>query len=130
MHSGMANCYKLTAIYVLTEIITLLIFRPFCPLFHVPYFTSTVTSQNGQDKKGQKGSYQADNAHNNGCVQTVSRPTRITVHSATLIDHVYTNNIFSTLSCNKLTLYLSDNLASHTTVTLGNRTAESLRIST
>ena len=71
-----------------------------------------------------------DNAHNNGFVQIVSRPTRITEHSATLIDHVYTNNIDSTLSCNIITLDLSDHLATHTRVTLGNSTAESRRIST
>ena len=29
-----------------------------------------------------------DNAHNHGFVQLESRPTRITDHSATLIDHV------------------------------------------
>ena len=70
-----------------------------------------------------------DNAHNNGFVQIVSRPTRITEHSATLIDHVYTNNIDSTLSCNILTLDISDHLATHTRVTLGTSTAQSRRIS-
>lgn len=59
----------------------------------------------------------------------MSRPTRITENSATLIDHVYTNNIDSTLSCNIITLDLSDHLATHTRITLGNSTAESRRIS-
>ena len=71
-----------------------------------------------------------DNAHNNGFIQIVSRPTRITEYSATLIDHVYTNNIDSTLSCNILTMDLSDHLATHTRITLGNSTAQSRRIAT
>ena len=70
-----------------------------------------------------------DNAHNNGFVQIVSRPTRITENSATLIDHVYTNDINSALSCNILTLDLSDHLATHTRITLGSTTALSRRIS-
>ena len=47
-----------------------------------------------------------DSAHNNGFVQIVSRPTRLTEHSATLIDLTFTNNIESTLSCNIITLDL------------------------
>ena len=63
-----------------------------------------------------------DNAHNNGFVQLVSHTTRITDHSATLIDHVYTNNLDSALSCNILTLDLSDHLATHTKISLGGTT--------
>ena len=59
-----------------------------------------------------------DNAASHGLVQLVSRPTRITDKSATLIDHVYTNNLDNTLSCNILTLDLSDHLATHTRVLL------------
>ena len=70
-----------------------------------------------------------NNAHNNGYIQIVSRPTRITENSATLIDHVYTNNIDSILSCNILTLDLSDHLATHTRITLGSSTAQSRNIS-
>ena len=70
-----------------------------------------------------------DNAHNNGFVQIVSRPTRITENSATLIDHVYTNDIDSALSCNILTLDLSDHLATHTKIKLGSSTGSSRRIS-
>ena len=58
------------------------------------------------------------NATSNGFVQLVSRPTRITENSATLIDHVYTNNLDSTNSCNILKVDLSDHLAIHTTVAL------------
>ena len=54
-----------------------------------------------------------------GFVQTVSKPTRVTDHSATLIDHVYTNDIDNTISCNVLTLDISDHLATLTTVKLG-----------
>ena len=45
--------------------------------------------------------------------ELVSRPTRITDHSATLIDHAYTNSIDNTLSCNIVTLDISDHLAIH-----------------
>ena len=55
-----------------------------------------------------------------GFVQIAARPTRITDHSATLIDHVYTNDIHNTLSCNVLTVDISDHLATLTTVSLGN----------
>ena len=37
---------------------------------------------------------------NHGFVQIISRPTRITDTSATLLDHVYTNNLENTLSSN------------------------------
>ena len=59
-----------------------------------------------------------DNAASHGLVQLVSRPTRITDKSATLIYHVYTNNLDNTLSCKILTLDLSDHLATHTRVLL------------
>ena len=55
-----------------------------------------------------------------GFVQTVSRPTRLTQHSATLIDHVYTNSIDHTLSCNIVTVDISDHLGTLTKITLGN----------
>ena len=51
-----------------------------------------------------------------GFVQLVSRPTRITDISATLIDHVYTNNVDNIKSCNILTVDLTDQLATHTKI--------------
>ena len=60
-----------------------------------------------------------DNVHNRGFVQLVSRPTRITEHTHTLIDHVYTNNVENVLSCNILTLDMSDHLATNTKISLG-----------
>ena len=57
---------------------------------------------------------------NHGFVQLVSRPTRITDSSATLIDHVYTNNLENTISCNIVTVDISDHLATLTTIKLGN----------
>ena len=54
-----------------------------------------------------------------GFFQLVSRPTRITDHSATLIDHVYSNNVQHTHSCNVLTVDLSDHLATLATISLG-----------
>ena len=54
-----------------------------------------------------------------GLVQLVSRPTRVTDHSATLIDHMYTNDVVNVVSCNVLTTDISDHLAVLTTITLG-----------
>ena len=72
-----------------------------------------------------------DNAASHGLVQLVSRPTRITDKSATLIDHVYTNNLDNTLSCNILTLDLSDHLATHTRVLLNKtKTKHSKKLAT
>ena len=68
-----------------------------------------------------------DYATNHGFVQIVSRPTRITDHSATLIDHVYTNNLDSTVSCNILTCDISDHLAIHTRVSLASSSSNSMR---
>ena len=62
-----------------------------------------------------------DTLANYGFVQTVSKPTRITDRSATLIDHVYTNNIENTVSSNIITLDLSDHLATITTIKLSTR---------
>ena len=59
-----------------------------------------------------------DIASSYGFIQIVSRPTRITDHSATLIDHIYTNNLEDTISCNVLTTDLSDHLAIVTTIIL------------
>ena len=59
-----------------------------------------------------------DLTSSHGFVQLVSKPTRITDSSGTLIDHVYSNNIDNTLSCNILTLDLSDHLAIHTKTSL------------
>ena len=43
-----------------------------------------------------------NSAQNHGFAQIVSRPTRVTDHSTTLIVHVYTKDLESTLSCNIL----------------------------
>ena len=59
-----------------------------------------------------------DNAHNHGFAQIVARPTRITEHSATLIDHVFTNKLDSALSCNIITLDISNHLAIQTKISL------------
>ena len=59
---------------------------------------------------------------NHGFVQIVSRPTRVTDNSATLIDHVYTNKFDYTLSCNVLTIDISDHLATSTTIKIGSAT--------
>ena len=56
-----------------------------------------------------------------GFVQLASRPTRVTDHSATLIDHVYTNDVLNTISCHVLTLNVSDHLATLTTLKLSGK---------
>lgn len=53
-----------------------------------------------------------------GFIQTVSRPTRITDHSATLIDHVYINDIHSVTSNNNVTYDMSDHLGIVTSIIL------------
>ena len=66
-----------------------------------------------------------DNASNHGFLQLISRPTRLTEHSATLLDLTFTNNIDSCLSCNIITIDISDHLAIHNKITLGSSTRES-----
>ena len=68
-----------------------------------------------------------DDMSNYGFVQIVSRPTRITDHSATLIDHIYTNNLEDTVSCNVLTTDISDHLAIVTTINLDNTSSSPYR---
>ena len=43
-------------------------------------------------------------------VQVINRPTRVTDHSATLIDHIYTNQIHNMISCGVVTFDISDHL--------------------
>jgi exonuclease III len=53
-----------------------------------------------------------------GFVQTISRPTRITDHSNTLIDHIYSNQLNKILHTNVVTYDLSDHLATTVTISL------------
>ena len=46
-----------------------------------------------------------------GFIQTISRPTRITSHSSTLIDHMYTNNLSRMIKTSVVTVDISDHLA-------------------
>ena len=52
----------------------------------------------------------------------ISRSTRITENTATLIDLVFTNTIHSVLSSNIFTLVLFDHLATHTKILLNSST--------
>ena len=62
-----------------------------------------------------------------GFLQLISRPTRLTDHSATLIDHVYTNNLENTKSCNIITIDISDHLeTSILLISLGNCISKSV----
>ena len=53
-----------------------------------------------------------------GFVQVINRPTRVTDHSATLIDHVYTNQIHNMLSSGIITYDISDHLGIYITIAL------------
>ena len=53
-----------------------------------------------------------------GFVQVISRPTRITDHSATLIDHVYTNKAHKVKGSSVIALDLSDHLATYISISL------------
>ena len=59
-----------------------------------------------------------DSTTNHGFIQIISRPTRVTDHSATLIDHVYSNKICNVLSSSVITFDISDHLATLTTISL------------
>ena len=59
-----------------------------------------------------------DTTTNYGFVQTISRPTRITDHSATLIDHIFSNNLNKIISSSVITHDLSDHLATLATISL------------
>ena len=59
-----------------------------------------------------------DTTTNRGFIQVISRPTRITDHSATLIDHIYTNKIENLISTSVLTVDLSDHLATYAIIAL------------
>ncbi len=69
-----------------------------------------------------------DTTSNYGFVQIISRPTRITDHSATLLDHVYSNNIDDTISSNIITTDVSDHLATLTTINLDNTASSPYRV--
>ena len=55
---------------------------------------------------------------NYGFVQLISRPTRITDHSSTLIDHIYTNSVQHIISTRVVTLDISDHLGTCVTIEL------------
>ena len=59
-----------------------------------------------------------DTTTNHGFVQLISRPTRITDHSASLIDHIYTNKLTKVVRTSVVTHDLSDHLATLVTVSL------------
>ena len=59
-----------------------------------------------------------DTTTSHGFIQTISRPTRITDHSATLIDHIYTNQIHNIYSTGIITHDISDHLATQISIAL------------
>ena len=67
-----------------------------------------------------------DQTNNHGYIQIISRPTRITDHSATLIDHIYTNKILKdVLRSGVITYDISDHLGTYVSYSLeGNASTE------
>lgn len=59
--------------------------------------------------KHQNNSY-VDSVYAEGCFCLIDKPTRITSHSATLLDHVYSNILEKTLSTDILLFDISDHL--------------------
>ncbi len=57
-----------------------------------------------------------DTTSNRGFVQVISRPTRITDHSSTLLDHIYSNKVENLVASSVLTVDLSDHLATYALV--------------
>ena len=53
-----------------------------------------------------------------GFLQVISRPTRITDHTATLIDHIYINKIPDVYSSGVITCDISDHLATYVNIAL------------
>lgn len=64
------------------------------------------------DKHPQTEDY-IDMLYANYCYPIITKPTRITNHSATLIDHIYTNVFNSTITSGILTANVSDHLPDH-----------------
>ena len=59
-----------------------------------------------------------DAAASHGFSQIISRPTRVTDHSATLIDHVYSNKVHRVINSSVVTLDISDHLGTYVRVSL------------
>ena len=59
-----------------------------------------------------------DITSNHGFSQVISRPTRITDHSSSLIDHIYTNKISKVISSCVVTLDVTDHLGTYIKVSL------------
>ena len=53
-----------------------------------------------------------------GYMQTISRPTRLTGHSATLLDHIYSNMFTKIATSSVITLDITDHLATTVTISL------------
>ena len=56
-----------------------------------------------------------------GYVQLIARPTCITDHSVTLIDHIYTNSPYNVTAQNIITLDISDHLGTYVNLVLDNK---------
>ena len=54
----------------------------------------------------------------NGFIQVINKQTRVTDHSMTLIDHIYTNQIHNMLSSGIITYDISDHLGTYISISL------------
>ena len=61
---------------------------------------------------------QIEKSTSHGYIQIISRPTRVTDHCATLIDHIYTNKIQDVLRSGVITYDISDHLGTFVTFSL------------
>ena len=63
-----------------------------------------------------------DRTSDHGFIQMISRPTRITEHSATLIDHVFTNSVHDVVKSGVITYDMSDHLGTFVVYSLDGNT--------
>lgn len=67
-----------------------------------------------------------ESLHCAGCLPVVNRPTRVTTKTATLIDHVYTNDLINEVNCYILNYEISDHLPLYFHSTAGNKASNKL----
>ncbi len=62
-----------------------------------------------------------DSMHSHGYSQLISKPTRITEHSVTLIDHIYSNKVHEISNTGIISYDISDHLATYACISLGDK---------
>ena len=85
----------------------------FFPEFIAPrddVLTKVLTNQATKILTNQATDDYLDMLYSDGLLPLITKPTRITSHSATLIDHIYTNTSIDTVTPGILTMEISDHL--------------------